>query len=246
MAREREVAAARHTCCMYKPTACGTVLQIAGAHCVSTLTSHVATLALSSHKWLVESDTVTRSSQEELMWALSLNACCAAERFGYGLAPEHLAVAVTTGFMTITELDALMRLIRSPDSHFVEVPSLPFYFLTSILSKFPAEVESRAYWSAGVIDALFGRALNVLVTRFQEHRQADDLRLLNDLLEVAFTTQQGIVRMSHAILQDDSDDNSSVDDLTEDLLEGEVDARALMYTGDTTFIIILLMLFEVK
>ncbi|KAI5981261.1 hypothetical protein EDD15DRAFT_2193745 [Pisolithus albus] len=91
---------------------------------------------------------------------------------------------------------------------------------------------------------------------------------------------QGIVRMSHAILQDDSDDNSSVDDLTEDLLEGEVDARALMYvisrypykhpshehnlyfvlvilfdsrfgnlsldTGDTTFIIILLMLFEVK
>ncbi|KAI5988409.1 hypothetical protein EDD15DRAFT_2371426 [Pisolithus albus] len=129
------------------------------------------------------------------LWILMGYIARAEHLSGTGLAPEHLAVAVTTGFMTITELDALMRLIRSPDSHFVEVPSLPFYFLTSILSKFPAEVESRAYWSAGVIDALFGRALNVLVTRFQEHRQADDLRLLNDLLEVgmscqAFTTQQ--------------------------------------------------------
>lgn len=145
--------------------------------------------------------TVTRSSQEELMralfpsWKGAFDGCRPTLS---GLAPEHLAVAVTTGFMTISELDALSRLIRSPDSHFVKVPSLPFYFLASILSKFPAEVESRAYWSAGVTDALFGltyNALNLLVTRFQERGQADDLQLLNDLLGVgiscqAFTTQQ--------------------------------------------------------
>lgn len=145
--------------------------------------------------------TVTRSSQEELMralfpsWKGAFDGCRPTLS---GLGPEHLAVAVTTGFMTITELDALMRLIQSPDSHFLKVPSLPFYFLTSILSKFPAEVESRAYWSAEVTDALFGltyHALNILVTRWQECGQADDLRLLNDLLEVgiscrAFTTQQ--------------------------------------------------------
>ncbi|KAI6099269.1 hypothetical protein EDD16DRAFT_1526938 [Pisolithus croceorrhizus] len=39
---------------------------------------------------------------------------------------------------------------------------------------------------------------------------------------------KGIIQMSHAILQDDLDDNSSVDDLTEDFLEGQVDAWALM------------------
>ncbi|KAI6134786.1 hypothetical protein EV401DRAFT_1882536 [Pisolithus croceorrhizus] len=152
--------------------------------------------------------TVTRSSQEELMRALQAfrtaipsrgkaPSMVAGQRY-QDWGPEHLAVAVTTGFMTITELDALMRLIQSPDSHFLKVPSLPFYFLASILSKFPAEVESRAYWSAGVTDALFGltyHALNVLVTRWQECGQADDLRLLNDLLEVgiscqAFTSQQ--------------------------------------------------------
>ncbi|KAI6018514.1 hypothetical protein BKA83DRAFT_4127718 [Pisolithus microcarpus] len=42
---------------------------------------------------------------------------------------------------------------------------------------------------------------------------------------------QGIVQISHAILQDDSDDNSSVDDPTEDLLEGEVDAWVLMLSS---------------
>ncbi|KAI6165900.1 hypothetical protein EDD17DRAFT_1774494 [Pisolithus thermaeus] len=123
--------------------------------------------------------TVTRSSQEELMralfpsWKGAFDGCRPTLS---GLGPEHLAVAVTTGFMTITELDALMRLIQSPDSHFLKVPSLPFYFLASILSKFPAEVT----------DALFD-ALNILVTRWQECGQADDLRLLNDLLEVGIS-----------------------------------------------------------
>ncbi|KAI5983568.1 hypothetical protein EDC04DRAFT_2616118 [Pisolithus marmoratus] len=39
---------------------------------------------------------------------------------------------------------------------------------------------------------------------------------------------QGIVRMAHAILQDELDGNSSADDEIENLLEGEVDACALM------------------
>ncbi|KAI6007862.1 hypothetical protein EDC04DRAFT_2907546 [Pisolithus marmoratus] len=145
--------------------------------------------------------TVTRSSQEELMRALFPSwkgafAGCRPTLSGVG--PEHLAVVVTTGLVTIAELDALMRLIQSPDSHFLKVPSLPFYFLISILSKFPAEIESGVYWSAGVTDVLFAltyNALTILVARFQERGQADDLQLLNDLLEVgiscqAFTTQQ--------------------------------------------------------
>ncbi|KAI6019506.1 hypothetical protein BKA83DRAFT_19251 [Pisolithus microcarpus] len=37
---------------------------------------------------------------------------------------------------------------------------------------------------------------------------------------------QGIVRMAYAILQDDSDRNSSVDDQIEESLEGDIDARA--------------------
>ena len=142
--------------------------------------------------------TVTRSSQEELMRAVSWTMTCVCKVAVWlplisqlfpswkgafdgsrpslsGLGPEHLAVALTTGLTTNAELDALMYLIQSPDvgvlnerrwpfdllnkllqSRFLKVPSLPFYSLISILSKFPADQESRAYWSTGIRDALFG------------------------------------------------------------------------------------------
>ncbi|KAI5990337.1 hypothetical protein EDC04DRAFT_2614188 [Pisolithus marmoratus] len=56
---------------------------------------------------------------------------------------------------------------------------------------------------------------------------------------------QGIVRTAYAVLQDDSDDNSSIEDQTEELLEGEVDAHALMYTSMLVYKH-LLVLFEAR
>lgn len=145
--------------------------------------------------------TVTRSSQEELMRALfpSWKGAFDGSRPSLlGLGPEHLAVALTTGLTTNAELDALMYLIQSPDSRFLKVPSLPFYSLISILSKFPADRESRAYWSTGIRDALFGlayHALGVLVVRFRDALHQDDSNLLKDFLQACvscqvFTTQQ--------------------------------------------------------
>jgi len=79
--------------------------------------------------------TVTRSSQEELMRAVSWTvyvrllwlrfisqlfpswkgAFDGSRPSLLGLGPEHLAVALTTGLTTNAELDALMYLIQSPD-----------------------------------------------------------------------------------------------------------------------------------
>ncbi|KAI6019110.1 hypothetical protein EDC04DRAFT_2607628 [Pisolithus marmoratus] len=56
---------------------------------------------------------------------------------------------------------------------------------------------------------------------------------------------QGIVRMAYAVLQDNLDDNSSMEDQTEELLEGEVDAHVLMYTGALVYKR-LLVLFEAR
>jgi hypothetical protein len=41
-------------------------------------------------------------------------------------------------------------------AHFLKVPSLPFYSLVGILAKFPADVDSRVFWSSGVRDTLYG------------------------------------------------------------------------------------------
>lgn len=42
-------------------------------------------------------------------------------------------------------------------SHFLKVPSLPFYSLISMLSKFPADADSRLFWSSASRDLLFGK-----------------------------------------------------------------------------------------
>ena len=86
------------------------------------------------------------------------------------------------GLISETELNSLLHLIKSPDvslgystqrtnahwylqSHFLKVPSLPFYSLISILSKFPADDDSRVFWSSNLRDSLYGerRYLAVLV-----------------------------------------------------------------------------------
>ena len=42
-------------------------------------------------------------------------------------------------------------------SHFLKVPSLPFYSLISMLSKFPVDVDSRLFWSGASSDLMFGK-----------------------------------------------------------------------------------------
>ena len=41
-------------------------------------------------------------------------------------------------------------------SHFLKSPCLPFYSLISILSKFPADRDSRVFWSSSLRDVMFG------------------------------------------------------------------------------------------
>ncbi len=55
------------------------------------------------------------------------------------------------------ELDSLV-----PQSHFLKVPSLPFYSLISMLSKFPADPDSRLFWSSASRDLLFGKLMGTI------------------------------------------------------------------------------------
>ncbi|KAH7922714.1 hypothetical protein BV22DRAFT_1131223 [Leucogyrophana mollusca] len=145
--------------------------------------------------------TVTRSGQEELMRALfptwkgrfdgsrpSVN----------GLTHEQLIETFQAGLITEAELSCLLHLIRSPDSHFLKVPSLPFHSLMSILSKFPADVDSRVFWSSALRDTLFNitfTASQVLAKRLNDGAIQNEPTLLEDVLRtgmscLAFTTQQ--------------------------------------------------------
>ncbi|KAG0700599.1 hypothetical protein DFH29DRAFT_983050 [Suillus ampliporus] len=130
--------------------------------------------------------TVTRSSQEELMRALFPPSLT-------GLRNDQVRGALEAGIITDAELKALLHLVQSPDSHFLKVPSLPFHFLISILSKFPADVDSRVFWTNILRDNLF-TALGVLSTGLG-NAITEGSRLLDDLLQVgatcqAFTPQQ--------------------------------------------------------
>ena len=92
-----------------------------------------------------------------------------------GLGNEHVISTLQRGLISETELNSLLHLIKSPDvclsvtskfnvmtahwglqSHFLKVPSLPFYSLISILSKFPADDDSRVFWSGNIRDSLYG------------------------------------------------------------------------------------------
>jgi hypothetical protein len=98
-----------------------------------------------------------------------------------GLEGERIIGALEGGLVTENEISGLLYLIREPDvcfltfsfsdkpadnfaqSHFLKVPSLPFHSLISLLSKFPADVDSRVFWSSNVRDKLFGKQFLVFV-----------------------------------------------------------------------------------
>jgi len=136
--------------------------------------------------------TVTRSSQEELMkalfpsWQGPFDGCRPSLA---GLSNEQVVSALEHGLVSETELKALLHLIRAPDSHFLKVPSLPFYSLISMLSKFPADADSRLFWSSTSRDLLFDityAAVQVLTSN-DKNRAVNTSELLAQLLNVAVT-----------------------------------------------------------
>lgn len=97
-----------------------------------------------------------------------------------GLGNEHVISTLQRGLISETELNSLLHLIKAPDvcascpammaiadrspqSHFLKVPSLPFYSLISILSKFPADDDGRVFWSGNIRDSLYGDHLSSFV-----------------------------------------------------------------------------------
>ncbi|KAH9941316.1 uncharacterized protein BXZ73DRAFT_88457 [Epithele typhae] len=133
--------------------------------------------------------TVTRSSQEELMRALfpSWQGNFDGSRPSLaGLSNEHVISTLQRGLVSETELNSLLHLIKAPDSHFLKVPSLPFYSLISILSKFPADDDSRVFWSGNMRDSLYA-AVHILVARIEENPLSDWGVLLKDIVRAALS-----------------------------------------------------------
>lgn len=142
--------------------------------------------------------TVTRSGQEELMRSLfpSWKGTFDGSRPSLaGLSNPHVAAALETGLVTDQELTSLLHLIRSPDAHFLKVPALPFHSLVSLLRKFPADIDSRVFWSSGLRDRLFevaSAALQVLLWRVESAKQekdgapeSEDVELVAQVFEAA-------------------------------------------------------------
>ncbi|KAH0834794.1 hypothetical protein J3R83DRAFT_10395 [Lanmaoa asiatica] len=125
--------------------------------------------------------TVTLSSQSELMHALfpSWKGDWNGSRPSISGLRDELPC-----LMSKAELDSLLNLVQRPDSHFLKVASLPFHLLISVLSKFPADVDSRVFWEVKISDSLFS-ALDILGALYRRSIPHDEPGLLNELLEAA-------------------------------------------------------------
>ncbi|KAG7091896.1 hypothetical protein E1B28_008297 [Marasmius oreades] len=124
--------------------------------------------------------TVTRSSQQELMSALfpAWQGSFDGSRPSLaGLDKDRVVSALESGLMTEGDVSALLYLIRSPDAHFLKVPCLPFHSLISILRKFPADVDSRVFWSGSLRNVLFDvtfAAIQVLMARVESKKNDEE------------------------------------------------------------------------
>ena len=131
-----------------------------------------------------------------------------------GLDRAAMVRTLENGLITLSEIDALIALMKNPkvsvqtpticvvftnghtlQSHFLKVPTLPFCSLTSILSKFPAEGDSRVFWSSKLRDLLCdvttGTHLFLLTVQYP---QAENQLLVTCLLSVS--TPNSMTRMS--------------------------------------------------
>ncbi|KAH8116125.1 hypothetical protein DFH11DRAFT_1742507 [Phellopilus nigrolimitatus] len=141
--------------------------------------------------------TVTMSSQGELMRALFpswLGGFEGTHPTLDGLDQPAVLRTLENGLITLPEIDGLVALMKNPKSHFLKVPTLPFYTLVSILSKFPSDSDSRVFWSARLRDVLYGllrlsqkeltdAACDLLVERIQS--DFHDQRVLNIVVSTA-------------------------------------------------------------
>lgn len=143
--------------------------------------------------------TVTRAGDEELMMALFPSWRGSFEGGKPSLAGvPHGAIgnALKTGLITEGELASLRKLIESPDSRFLKVPSLPYWSLVGLLGRWPKDVDSRVFWGGGVRDCLaevVEVALGKLVAT--DATEGEEKELVEKIFEAAvacqaFTTQQ--------------------------------------------------------
>ncbi|KAG8882188.1 hypothetical protein FRB97_008597 [Tulasnella sp. 331] len=142
---------------------------------------------------------VTMSGQAELMrevfpmWRGSFDGTRPSVQ---GLDQRRLADTIAVGLLTGMELDALMKLVETPNSHFLKVPTLPYHALISILQKFPAALDSRVFWTNALRDRLFSivqGAVQVLSARVTQ--EGWDVPLMDELVSagvscLAFTDVQ--------------------------------------------------------
>jgi len=136
--------------------------------------------------------TVTRSSQDELMkalfptWRGTFDGTRPSMR---SLSDTEQISALSSGILDDSELKALLHLIRSPDSHFLKVPSLPFHLLISILDKFPVESEhGRQFYTSSLRDLLFDvtlASIRILASEEGAQRASGDGTLLAEVLQTA-------------------------------------------------------------
>ncbi|KAH8830647.1 hypothetical protein DL96DRAFT_1813663 [Flagelloscypha sp. PMI_526] len=119
--------------------------------------------------------TVTRSSQEELMAALFPSwpgTFTGSRPTVAGLHGDGVRLALERGLITEGEIGVLVGLIRvGEESHFLKVPTLPFYSLMSLLAKCPSDRDSRVFWNAtlkGMVFDVTVAALQTLYTRLND------------------------------------------------------------------------------
>lgn len=110
----------------------------------------------------------------------------------------NIISTLETGLLTQTELSSLLHFIRAPDSHFLKVPSLPFYSLVSLLKKFPVDCDSRVFWGREVRDGLFEVlvvGIQVLMARVERKRadgeeaEEEDMELVRMVFEAGMHCQ---------------------------------------------------------
>ncbi|KAE9385448.1 hypothetical protein BT96DRAFT_840702, partial [Gymnopus androsaceus JB14] len=88
-----------------------------------------------------------------------------------GVDNDRVVIALESGLMTESDVTSLLYLIRSPDAHFLKVPSLPFHSLISVLAEFPADIDSRVFWTSSLLDL---SAIQVLVARIEQRKSEGD------------------------------------------------------------------------
>ncbi|KAG8898726.1 hypothetical protein FRC01_010787, partial [Tulasnella sp. 417] len=134
---------------------------------------------------------VTVSSQEEVMqnifpnWRASFTSTSPSLE---GLDGRQTSEVLKAGLLSYNELESLLQLMHNPESHFLKVPTLPFYALVSILQKFPGSgnESSGLFWGCALRDRVFA-AVQMLSVRVSQ--QDCDPKLLEEVVVAATECQ---------------------------------------------------------